>query len=250
MHAEFFRARMKVQWDEGGGRILLGDNRRRGGNAVADQVPVCWSLDLAGVPSVSIWPHVYSPPVKLVPGVQRPGRGCEYVVPAKACHGLTFTVRIAPTFWYVASMVVGIVTLHGLDGPRIQSRWGRDFPHPSRLAVGPTLLPVQWIPGLFPEGKASGAWCCHLPPSSVEVKDRVEPYLYSASGCSFYFYVPACNCCLNRQQREEPAFEFRQLQVLLDKYLYKTFLIQLLDLQLRLPELMLCDFSGTERRRC
>ena len=29
---------------------------------------------------------------------------------------------------------VGIVTHYGLDGPGIESRWRRDFPHPSRSA--------------------------------------------------------------------------------------------------------------------
>jgi hypothetical protein len=33
---------------------------------------------------------------------------------------------------------VGIATGYGLDGPGIVSRWGRDFPHLSRLALGPT----------------------------------------------------------------------------------------------------------------
>ena len=33
---------------------------------------------------------------------------------------------------------VGISTRYGLDVPRIESRWGRDFPHPSRPALGPT----------------------------------------------------------------------------------------------------------------
>jgi len=39
--------------------------------------------------------------------------------------------------------VVFIVTRYGLEGPEIESRWGRDFPHLSRLALGPTQPSVQ-----------------------------------------------------------------------------------------------------------
>jgi hypothetical protein len=83
---------------------------------------------------------------------------------------------------------VGIATRYGLDGPRIKSRWGWDFPQPSRPALGPTQPPIQLYSGyrVFPGSKAAGAWCLPPTPSNVYIKERVELYLYSPSGSSWH----------------------------------------------------------------
>jgi hypothetical protein len=63
---------------------------------------------------------------------------------------------------------VGIATGYGLDGPGIESWWGRDFSHTSRLALGPTQPPVQWVPGV----KRPGRGADHPPSPSAEVENE------------------------------------------------------------------------------
>ena len=41
----------------------------------------------------------------------------------------------------------------------IESRWGREFPHPFRPAVERTQPPVRVGPGHIPSGRGAGAWC-------------------------------------------------------------------------------------------
>jgi hypothetical protein len=65
---------------------------------------------------------------------------------------------------------VGIANGYGLDGPGIESRWGRDFSHTSRPALGPTHPPVQWVPGLSWGESGRGCGADHPSPSSVVVK--------------------------------------------------------------------------------
>ena len=52
-------------------------------------------------------------------------------------HSLTIRFTLA---WY--SREVGIATSNGLDGPGIECRWGRDFPHLSRPAIGAAQTPL------------------------------------------------------------------------------------------------------------
>ena len=61
---------------------------------------------------------------------------------------------------------------------------GRDFLHPSRLALGPTQRPVLWVLALFSRVQRPGCGGDHPPPAIAEVTERVELYLYAPSGHS------------------------------------------------------------------
>jgi hypothetical protein len=64
-------------------------------------------------------------------------------------HNTKMVLIIVRTIWVGRVSVVNIATHYELDGPRIESRCGRDFPHPSRPAVRRTQPRSQWVPGLF-----------------------------------------------------------------------------------------------------
>jgi hypothetical protein len=54
-----------------------------------------------------------------------------------------WNILAATISWFCGpGSVVGIATGYGLDGPGIKCQWGRDFPHLSRPALGPTQPPV------------------------------------------------------------------------------------------------------------
>ena len=73
----------------------------------------------------------------------------------------------------------------GRSGDRIPEGGGRDFPHRFRPSRGPTQPPIQWVPGLSRGYCGRGVALTTHPPSSAEVKERVELYLYSTSGPSW-----------------------------------------------------------------
>jgi hypothetical protein len=65
---------------------------------------------------------------------------------------------------------VGIAIGYGLDGPGIESRWGRDFSHTSRLALGPPSLLYNGYQ-VFPGVKRPGRGADHPPPPSAEIEN-------------------------------------------------------------------------------
>ena len=77
---------------------------------------------------------------------------------------------------------VGIATCYGLNGLGTESRWGQIFrTHPDRSWGPPSFLYNGYR--IFLGGKEQpGRGVDHPPPSSAEVKERVELYLYSPSG--------------------------------------------------------------------
>jgi hypothetical protein len=77
--------------------------------------------------------------------------------------------------------VVGIATRYGLEGPGIESRWWREFPHLSTPALRLTQPPVQWVPGIS-RGKGGRGVVFTNHPHLVCRGSRksVELYLYSA----------------------------------------------------------------------
>jgi len=100
---------------------------------------------------------------------------------------------------------VGIATGYGLDGRGSNPSGGRDFPHLSRPALGPTQPPVKCVPGLSRGKERPGRDADPSPfPASWSRKSRVIPLLplwsvrlvQSLSACTrvhftFTFYVAA-----------------------------------------------------------
>ena len=98
----------------------------------------------------------------------KPGHrnGLFTVPPVKCLDAAYFLPRASPCssftiycFIIVLSRVgvVGTATRYGLDGPGIESRWGRDFTHPSRPA-GVRPASYEMSTGSLPGGRAAEAW--------------------------------------------------------------------------------------------
>jgi hypothetical protein len=52
-------------------------------------------------------------------------------------------------------MTVALATRYVMHGSGIESWWGREFPHPSKMVLGPTQRSLKCVPILLPRGKAA-----------------------------------------------------------------------------------------------
>jgi hypothetical protein len=78
--------------------------------------------------------------------------------------------------------IIVIATCYSLDSPGIESWWEWEYLHLSRPVLGPNQPAVQCVPGLFPRPSQLGHGVDYPPPSGMEVKERVELYLYFPTG--------------------------------------------------------------------
>jgi len=90
--------------------------------------------------------------------------------------------QYSPTCLWAGDSSVGIATRYGLEVPGIESRWLATFCAPVQTGLG--AHPASYTMGTvsFPRVKRPGCGVDHSPPSSAEIKERVELYLYSSSG--------------------------------------------------------------------
>jgi hypothetical protein len=96
-------------------------------NAVGMQIP----------PADDRWP-VGRPGVRCSPRAMRPSGHCTLLMWRNSCKRIGFFLSLFMTnVFKLASLVrrdnsVGTATRYGLEGPGIESRYGKDFPHLSR----------------------------------------------------------------------------------------------------------------------
>jgi len=61
------------------------------------------------------------------------------------------------------------------DGLQTEYQWGQDFLHPSRLPLGPSQPPIQWVPG-HSQGRNSCSWQVREPTCAFKLMFSLLKY--------------------------------------------------------------------------
>ena len=101
-------------------------------------------------------------------------------------HHYQSSIFMSLSFLWDPDISVGIATCYGLDGPGIESQWGARFSAPVQTGSGSHPASYTMGTGSFPGVKRPGGGVGHPPPSSADVKERVELYIYTPSGPSWH----------------------------------------------------------------
>jgi hypothetical protein len=101
----------------------------------------------------------------------------KYLIEALVSLQPYFLYRVTHIINHATTMIPSMTCLD-LYRSRSNPGGGRDFPHPSRPAL-------RMVTMSFPGVKWPRRDVYHPPPSSADVNERVELYLYSPSGPSW-----------------------------------------------------------------
>jgi hypothetical protein len=109
--------------------------------------------------------------------------------------------------FYSLSVSVSIPTRYGLESPGIEFRWGRDFPHMSKLGLGPPSLLYNRYRLSFPEIKRLGRGVNHPP--------HLAPRLKKEKSCTSAFPLGLHGLFLGRTLHffTSPAEFLYQMQI-------------------------------------
>ena len=133
----------------------------------------CWNPTLSGSIWVLEWYKNYSPI----------GRHSHWTLCVCSLITLHTTRNIYFTSAYHIS--VGTVTRYGLDGPGLKSQCGARFSAAFQTGPGANPTSCTMGTGSFPGQSSQGMSLNTHPPSSADVKERVQLYLCFTSGPSW-----------------------------------------------------------------
>jgi hypothetical protein len=128
-----------------------------------------WRFDFPNFLSISRTIVIYINPCRLL----------SFSLQNDSFSNLTYFLLSEPFIFMGRDISVSIATRYGLAGPGIESRWGARFSAPVQTDPGAHPASCTMGTGSYPGAERPRSGFDHQPPSSAEVKERVELYFSS-----------------------------------------------------------------------